>query len=176
MGTWHNLGFVAAQMLATELGTEFVKIGNAMLATQGNIIIAKPLTYMNRSGEAIIPLKRKNKIATERIIVLVDDIYTNLGKIKIVRGGTSGHNGTRNIKEHLGSNEYLRIKIGCKPAREIADMALFVLSKVPKSDELVVENALKTAVEATIMLINGATLDQVCAKFNTKTVREEVKT
>ena len=173
-GTWHNLGFVAAEKLASILGACFSIKGNALTAAASNVIVVKPLTYMNRSGEAVVHLKRKKKIASERILIFVDDVYIEKGKIKIIRGGTSGHNGTRSIRDHLGSEEYIRIKIGCKPAREMADISGYVLSRVPEAERELIDEALNKAVTAVQLFLSGETLEAVQMKFNSNARGEGV--
>ncbi|MCL2587473.1 MAG: aminoacyl-tRNA hydrolase [Firmicutes bacterium] len=167
-GTWHNLGFVAAERLAEELGIEFKKKGNMLLGDKDKVFIQKPLTYMNRSGEAVLALKRKHGLNAGNIIVLVDDLYIDKGKIKIVRGGTSGHNGPRNIKELLGNDEYIRIKIGIKPAKEMADMANYVLSRIPEAQRQIISEALENTVAAVKLLVSGESLELIQTKFNTR--------
>ena len=164
--TWHNLGFVAAERLAVELGVEFKKKGNMLIGESGKVFIQKPLTYMNRSGEAVLAIKRKQGIKVENIIVFVDDLYIDKGKIKIVRGGTSGHNGPRNIQELLASDNYIRIKIGVK--KETADPAGYVLSKIPNDERPIIDEAVKNTVEAAKMLLGGESFESVQGKFNTR--------
>jgi len=163
--TWHNLGFVAAE----RMGAEFKQKGNMLIAEQDNTFIIKPLTYMNRSGEAVLAIIRKRGIKPENIIVFVDDLYIDKGKIKIVIGGGSGgHNGIKSINQLLGTPEYIKIKIGIKPQREVADFANYVLSRVPEGEKTIISEALDNATTAARMLISGEPLEIVQGKFNTR--------
>lgn len=172
-GTWHNLGFWAAELLAGELGAEFKKQGNMMIGKAGDVFVQKPLTYMNRSGEAVVAIKRKYKIAGGKILIFVDDLYIDKGKIKIIRGGTSGHNGLRSIKEHLGSDEYIRIKIGVKPEKPLADLASYVLARVPDAERPIIDESIRAAVDAAKMLIAGESLEIVQGRYNTRQVKND---
>ena len=165
-GTWHNLGFTAAEALGDALGIEFKKKGNMLVGEKDNIWIQKPLTYMNRSGEAVKPLANRHGIRGCNVIIFVDDLYIDKGKIRIIRGGTSGHNGITNIKQHLGSEEYIRIKIGIKPQKPMADQANYVLDRIPEPERATIDISIKKAIDAAIMIINGEALEDVQNKFN----------
>lgn len=171
--TWHNLGFVVAEGVATHLGVDFKKKGNMLIADcsvdGGVVYVQKPLTYMNRSGEAVVALKRKTGIKTGNIIVLVDELYLDKGKIRIVRGGGGGgHNGTRSITELVGSSEYIRIKIGIKPQREVASTSNYVLSRIPEDERAHISEAVQKATQATLEIVQGADLGAVQTKYNSK--------
>ena len=167
--TFHNLGFVGAELLATRLEAEFKKKGNLLLAAPLPCFIVKPLTYMNRSGEAVLAIARKYKIETEKIIVLVDDLYIDKGKIKIVRGGGhAGHNGIRNINELLGTGNYVKVKIGIKPEKEVPNQASYVLSKIPPMDTEQIHASVGEAVSAVLSTISGMPFDKIQAKYNCK--------
>ena len=171
--TWHNLGFVAVEELATKLEGEFKKKGNQFLAqTQKNktkIFLLKPLTYMNRSGEAVVSLSRKQRIEAENIIVFTDDLHIDKGKIRIVKGGGSGgHNGIRSINEILKTNQYIKIKIGIKPETPPHSLSGYVLDKVPASEKEPVDASITYAVEAATQILDGIQIEKVQAKFNSK--------
>jgi len=81
--TYHNLGFLAVDEIAKRHNAEFKKKGNQMTVQIGNAILLKPLTYMNLSGQAVVAVSRKFKIAPENIIVIVDDLYIEKGSIRL---------------------------------------------------------------------------------------------
>ena len=130
-GTYHNLGFMVADRLAERLAVKFTKTKYKSRLAEGNfngerILIAKPQTYMNNSGEAVSLLKKQFKDA--RIIVAVDDIDLPAGKIRYRERGSSGtHNGLRSIVAYIGE-EFERVRVGT--GRPEGDLKDFVLSKI----------------------------------------------
>lgn len=157
--TWHNLGFKAAERFAGNL--TFTKKGNQLLTStheNGNkVIILKPLTYMNLSGQAVVAVCRKFKIPTTQVIVFVDDIYLDIGTVRLKKsGGAGGHNGLKSINELLQATDYTKIKIGAKPATDIkGNTANYVLSKIPDTDRATIDTALDTAVQIAHDVIAG---------------------
>lgn len=177
--TWHNLGFRCAEVLAEHFSLEFKKKGNQLLAKADivsenggqadTIFVLKPLTYMNRSGEAVVALTRKQKIEAENIIVFVDDLYIDKGKIRITPGGShAGHNGIRSISGLLGTPDYTRIKVGIKPDREPHSLSNYVLARIPNEERDLINDAIMNAVDAALLLIRGTPLAAVQAKYNSK--------
>ncbi|MCQ2382932.1 MAG: aminoacyl-tRNA hydrolase [Clostridia bacterium] len=157
--TWHNLGFKAAERFA---GTEpFTKKGNQMLATahenDNKIIILKPLTYMNLSGQAVVAVSRKHKIPPEQIIVFVDDIYLDIGTVRLKKSGSAGgHNGLKSVSELLQATNYVKIKIGAKPQTDIkGNTANYVLSKIPDEVRPTLDTAINQAVAIAHDVIAG---------------------
>ncbi len=129
--TYHNLGFMVADKLAKVVGATFSKAKFKALIAEGSyngekVLIAKPQTYMNNSGEAVVLLKKQYKDA--RILVAVDDIDLPAGKIRYRERGSAGtHNGLRSIVSYIGE-EFERVKVGT--GRDEGDLADFVLSKI----------------------------------------------
>ena len=129
--TYHNVGFFVADKLAEKLSISFSKEKYKSSIAEGNykgqkIIIAKPLTYMNNSGEAVLLLKNKFKDA--KVLVAVDDIDLVRGKVRYRERGSSGtHNGLRSIVGYIGE-EFERVKIGIGRDQS-KDLADFVLSQ-----------------------------------------------
>jgi PTH1 family peptidyl-tRNA hydrolase len=169
-GTYHNLGFAAAEKLAAAVGAEFKKKGNQLLAPAAvEALILKPLTYMNLSGQAVLAAVRKHKIAPENIAVLVDDLYIEKGHIRVSFGGSGGgHNGLKSITELLGTNQYLKIRIGIKPAKDPGNNAAYVLSKIDPESRGLLDGAVERAAEAAIAFINGETVPKLQGKYNAK--------
>ncbi len=136
-GTRHNAGFDAVDLLAEKHGCEITKkFKNALTADAklGNsrCLLIKPQTFMNLSGEAIVPIAKFYKIPPQNTIIIFDDVEFDVGKIRIRRNGShGGHNGMRNIIELSGSTEFPRIKIGVgKKPRPDYDLADWVLGKI----------------------------------------------
>lgn len=154
--TYHNLGFMVADKLAEKLSIDYSKekfkavIGEGRYNGQ-SVIIAKPTTFMNNSGEAVALLKKKYKDA--RIIVAVDDIDLEKGKVRYREHGSSGtHNGLRSIVSYIGE-EFERVKVGCGRDKNM-DLADFVLSKIKLEDREVFSSAIDKAVEMIMEKIN----------------------
>ena len=170
--TRHNVGFMAADLFMKTNGGEFNK--NKMKAVMGEcnlknnrILVVKPQTYMNNSGDAVSQIVRFYKIPLNRIIVVCDDINLDVGKIRIRRNGSDGgQKGMRDIIELFGSNEIMRIKVGVgKKPHPQYDLADWVLSKFPKEAEPELTNALEKTVKALTEII-GSSIDSAMNKFN----------
>ena len=116
--TRHNIGFMAADRIAGETGTALNKTKFHSLVGHGSccghdIIIAKPQTFMNRSGEAIRALADSFSIAAEDIIVMHDDMDVDFGSLKIkIRGGSAGHRGIDSLIDQLNTDIFMRLRIG----------------------------------------------------------------
>lgn len=155
----HNVGFMVADALADKLEIPLkrvkfkAQIGNGKL--EGiPIIIAKPLTFMNNSGEAVAPLVRYFKVPLERLLVIHDDMDLPLGTLRMrPSGGSAGHNGMLSIFDKLGTNAIprLRVGIGRPPGR--MDPADYVLQDFPKSDEELLKMVIAQACEAALAFI-----------------------
>lgn len=139
--TRHNAGFIAIDRLCDSLGVKCDRAKFKALtceATIGNsrVLIMKPQTFMNLSGEAISEAARFYKIPADKVIVISDDVTLAVGKLRIRgKGSAGGHNGLKSIIEHLGTQEFPRIKLGVgeKPHPDY-DMVDWVLGKFPKED------------------------------------------
>jgi PTH1 family peptidyl-tRNA hydrolase len=155
----HNVGFMVADALADKLEIPLkrvkfkAQIGNGKLEDIP-IIIAKPLTFMNKSGEAVAPLVRYFKVPLERLLVIHDDMDLPLGTLRMrPSGGSAGHNGMLSIFDKLGTNAIprLRVGIGRPPGR--MDPADYVLQDFPKSDEELLKMVIAQACEAALAFI-----------------------
>lgn len=155
----HNVGFMVADALADKLEIPLkrvkfkAQIGNGKLEDIP-IIIAKPLTFMNNSGEAVAPLVRYFKVPLERLLVIHDDMDLPLGTLRMrPSGGSAGHNGMLSIFDKLGTNAIprLRVGIGRPPGR--MDPADYVLQDFPKSEEELLSMVIAQACEAALAFI-----------------------
>ncbi len=139
--TRHNVGFIAADFIADKLGVKVNRAKYHALISEVNLgnmrgIIMKPETYMNNSGIAVAEAAKFYNIPPERVIVLHDEISFDPGLFRIRRKGSAGgHNGLKSIIEHLGSQDFPRIKLGVgqKPHPEY-DLADWVLGRLPDED------------------------------------------
>lgn len=175
LNTFHNLGFMSVDALAKKLNVEFTKKQcRADIATfgvgQNKVILAKPLTYMNLSGESVRELISFYKIDLNNLLVIYDDFDLVKGAIRYREKGSSGtHNGMRNIIKELGSGDFSRIRVGFKPLEENKIPLLnLVLSGIKQEDKEIFEKSVSLASDCALDYINGSTKDQLMQKYNGK--------
>ena len=136
--TRHNIGFMAIDALSEDYHIPVESLRHKALIGKGaiegqRVILAKPVTYMNLSGEAVRAISDYYKIPPEDIIIIFDDTTLDVGRMRIrKKGSAGGHNGIKSIIAHLGTMEFPRIKIGIGAKREGQDLADYVLSRFPK--------------------------------------------
>lgn len=160
--TRHNAGFTAVDHIADTLGVRIdrVKFHAAVCECKigdKGVLLMKPTTLMNNSGIAVSEAARFYKIPPENVIILHDEISFDPGRIRIRRKGSAGgHNGLKSIIEHLGSQDFPRIKIGVgqKPNPEY-DLADFVLSRLPDADAKAISDRFPDVCEAVKLIISG---------------------
>lgn len=138
--TRHNIGFKIVDYFNNLLLGSFksVQFGSISKCYYKNnkIIILKPNTYINLSGEAIVYWLHREKILLKNLLILVDDLYLPFGKIKInKKGGSSGHNGLKNIEQKLSTQEYSRLRFGIGNYFEKGEQINYVLSNWNKEEE-----------------------------------------
>ena len=171
-GTRHNTGFAALDALAEAWGCEINKskwqglYGIAQVDGR-KVMLLKPLTYMNLSGESVRALVDYYKIdPEEELIVIYDDISLEPGKIRIrKKGSAGGHNGIKNIIAQLGTQNFQRIKVGVGEKPKGWDLADYVLGHFSKEDRGLVDDALKRAAGAVELMVQGE-VDQAMNQFN----------
>ncbi len=171
-GTRHNAGFAALDFLAQQWGCPVNKskwsglYGMARVDGQ-KVVLLKPLTYMNDSGRCAGPAAAFYKLPPQRVLVLCDDVTQEPGHIRIrAAGSAGGHNGLKNIIQHLGSEEFprLRIGVGAKPTPEY-DLAGWVLAKFPPEAARAVAERYDD-IEAACRLILAGDLPEAQNRFN----------
>ena len=170
--TRHNIGFEAIDYMAEQYNVKVKKLKFKGLYGETNIagekvILLKPQTYMNLSGESIRDFAKFYKIPPENIIVINDDIYLDTGRIRIrSKGSAGGHNGLKSIIYQLNSDEFPRIRIGVNsPLREKADLADFVLARFSKEEIPVLEDAIIRAKKSVEEIIAKGT-ESAMNKYN----------
>lgn len=172
LNTMHNMGFMAVDRIADKLGVSFNKKGFKAEYTTANVkgekvIILKPQTYMNLSGESIVEILNFYKVPIENLIVIYDDLDVNIGSLRIRAKGSAGtHNGMRNIVELTGSQNFPRIRVGTKPENDGRGIIDYVLSDIKNDDKERFDIALNRAADAVIALLNGVSIENVMNKFN----------
>lgn len=158
--TRHNMGFMAIDRLAEKRGVKIDRLRFKALTAECDIgdrrvLLMKPETFMNNSGEAVSEAARFYKIPEESILVLCDDISFEPGKMRIrMKGSHGGHNGLRSIVQHLGTDGFPRLKLGVgqKPSKDY-DLAAWVLARFPKEAESAVNTVLDNAADAVSLIL-----------------------
>ena len=178
-GTRHNVGFDVIDLLAdkynitveTRKGRAY--IGKGMIEVK-KVILAKPQTYMNLSGESVRSIVDYYKIDEEsELLVVYDDVSLSVGQLRIrKKGSAGGHNGIKNIISHLDTNVFMRIKIGVGEKPKKYDLADYVLSRFSKAEREQMEEGYEKAVKAAVMILNGET-DAAMNEYNRKAKQEE---
>ncbi len=170
--TRHNVGFMSVERFMSENGGAFNKnkydalFGECKLG-KNRLLVAKPQTFMNLSGNAVQRLSAFYKIPTNRIIIIFDDVSLNVGKIRTrQKGSHGGHNGMKDIIAKMSNDNIMRIKIGVgqKPHPDY-DLADWVLSKFPQSDKESLDCALEKSNKAIKEIITKG-IDSAMNKYN----------
>ncbi len=169
--TRHNLGFMLVDLIASEHGCQVKRsecralIGRAEVDGQ-TVELAKPQTYMNLSGESVNCLLQKEGRRRERLLVISDDLALPFGKIRLRPQGThGGQNGLRSIIDSLGTNEFIRLRIGIQPEHPISNAKNFVLERFSKVEAGKVEDILKTGADAVRAILKHG-VGKAMAEFN----------
>lgn len=171
-GTRHNAGFMAADALADKLGirVERVKfhalIGDGMCGNQ-RILLAKPQTYMNLSGQAVDEIMTFYKLPPEHLLVMCDDISLEPGQLRIRRKGShGGQNGMRNIIDMVETSDFCRIKLGVgKKPHPDYNLADWVLSHFTQGELKEMQQSAKNAADAVELIVNG-NIDKAMNLYN----------
>ena len=170
--TRHNAGFMTADAMAKKLGVSINKLRFKALTASAEIngekvLLMKPQTFMNLSGEAVGEAARFYKVPPEHVIVVSDEISLPLGKLRVrPKGSAGGHNGLKSIIAHLGSDAFPRIRLGVgTPPHPDYDMADWVLSVFRNQDLEDMLSASDRAAEAVITYITDGP-ERAMNKFN----------
>jgi PTH1 family peptidyl-tRNA hydrolase len=171
-GTRHNIGFMVIDQLAAQLGLAWEKSTkwDAVTSKQGHLVLAKPMSFMNRSGYPLVAVAQFYTIAPSEILVVLDDFALPLGRIRIrASGGTGGHKGLDSVIMQFGTEEIprLRIGIGAAPAAGSVD---YVLGRFFEEERTLVKSAIERSVEA----IKCAVDNGVVAAMNTFNKVEDI--
>lgn len=170
-GTRHNVGFMAVEELASRHSLKFTE-RELYLVAKGSVggaeaVLAEPLTYMNRSGQAVYQLIQRFGIAPENLVVIHDDIDMPAGRLKIRMGGSSGgHRGIDSIIERIATKDFVRVKIGVGRDPEIPPEE-YVLKKFAKSEQPVVREAVSRAADAVEAILSDG-VQAAMNRFNVK--------
>lgn len=173
-GTRHNAGYMVIDALAEKYNISVMAVKNRALVGKGmiegqKVILVKPITFMNASGESIRPLADYYKIdPQEALIVVSDDITLAPGQIRIRKKGSSGgHNGLKDIIRHLGSEDFKRIRVGVGEKPRGCDLADYVLGHFSDKEREIMDESITRAAEAVeVMIAEGP--DAAMNQFNKK--------
>lgn len=178
-GTRHNVGFDVIDALAYKYNISVDGRKNRAFVGKGviegqKVLLVKPQTFMNLSGESIRGLIDYYKIdEEEELIVIYDDISLDVGQLRIrKKGSAGGHNGIKNIIQHLGHNVFPRIKVGVGEKPKHFDLADYVLSRFSKEERVEMEEGYKKAVHAIEMILRGD-MDTAMNEYNRKVKPKE---
>ncbi|MCB1823785.1 MAG: aminoacyl-tRNA hydrolase [Candidatus Competibacteraceae bacterium] len=161
-GTRHNAGFWLADELARQHGGQFRPDAKyhgetCRIALAGqDLWLLKPMTFMNRSGQAVAALARFHRIPPAAILVAHDDLDLPPGTVRLKQaGGHGGHNGLRDLITHLGSNEFARVRLGIGHPGDSREVLDYVLRRPPRTEQTVIEQAILDALRELPRLLAG---------------------
>lgn len=170
-GTRHNIGFAVIDRIAKEynIAVETKKhkalCGTGVIEGQ-KVILVKPQTYMNLSGEAVREVYDFYKADISDILIIYDDICLDVGKLRIrAKGSAGGHNGIKNIIAHLGTENFARIRVGVGDKPKQMDLADYVLGHFQGDDKIAIENGIDAAVKAMVETLTRG-IDSAMNKYN----------
>lgn len=177
-GTRHNVGFDVIDAIADKYNISVTERKNRAFCGKGlvagqKVILAKPQTFMNLSGESVRGLVDYYKIDEEtQLLIIYDDISLDVGQLRIrKKGSAGGHNGIKNIIQHLGSDVFLRIKVGVGEKPKGYDLADYVLGHFSKEEREIMADGYRNAVEAVEMILQDD-VEGAMNAFNKKVVKE----
>lgn len=169
--TRHNMGFDTINKLANQYSIEVNKkkfkalYGIGMIENQ-KVILLKPQTFMNSSGESIIEAMNFYKIEAENLIVIFDDIDTQKGKIKLRKvGGPGTHNGMKSVVEQIKTKKFARVKVGIGAPEDKEDLIEYVIGAIPEDEIKILDSATTLAKDAVIEIIKNG-IDNAMNKMN----------
>lgn len=168
--TRHNIGFLVIDEMTKNLNTSNINKTNfkADVLKSGYNLFAKPKTYMNNSGEAVVAIKDYYKIDIENIIVIHDDLDLPFGTVKFkTGGGHGGHNGLKSIDSHIGK-DYIRVRIGIGKPKTKNEVVNYVLSNFSKEELNELEGIISHTILAIDALKSGESINEVKSKFTLK--------
>ena len=172
-GSRHNIGFTVVKSLARSLKVVLKKDGSVSALVskanrgQNNVVLALPQTFMNLSGIAVKALLKKFKVSFEDLLVVCDDLDLELGRIKIrPQGRSGGQRGIVSIIEHLGTQDFSRLRIGIGRPKNPTDASRYVLSGFLRKEKAIVEEVKEDAVNCCLSWVENGII-RTMGSFNT---------
>lgn len=169
--TRHNVGFDVVNTLAETWGIAFKQTRFSGQVAEGiilgqKVILVKPTTYVNKSGECVLQVMNYYAVERHELIVVLDDFDLPVGRIRIRSvGGAGTHNGLRSIVDYLGAGDFARVRIGVGPLPENIDIADFVLSRFKSDEKESIKKAIKRAANAVEVITNDC-IEVAQTQFN----------
>ena len=170
--TRHNMGFLTVDLLAEQLNVKLNKVKfksayNIVRFAGQKCLVMKPQTYMNLSGESVGEAARFYKVPADHVLVISDDVSLPVGKLRIRKSGSAGgHNGLKNIIQHLGTDAFPRIKVGVgMPEHPDHEMIDWVIGKPQGEEAKTLRAALDRAAEAALCIVDEGA-DRAMNRFN----------
>ena len=177
--TRHNIGFDVVDRIIDKYDIPYSGTKHKAMYGSGMIdgvkaVVAKPLTYMNLSGEAVRALVDFYKVDPQtEVIIIYDDVALEPGKLRIrKKGSAGGHNGIKSIIEHLGTKEFVRIRVGVGEKPKGWDLAKYVLGRFSKDERKLMNEATDKSIEALKLILNGE-VDAAMNEFNEKKKKQD---
>lgn len=170
--TKHNIGFLTLDALAANLGLSFNKTKFKSIYAEGNIgtekvILVKPQTFMNLSGESVRPWMDYFDLTEEDVVIIYDDMDLPVGKIRLrQQGGHGGHNGVKSLIQHMGTQNFNRIRVGVGRPFPSQDVISHVLSPFSKDTVDDMKNSIHESVDAIKYWVNDKTFLETMNEFN----------
>jgi len=167
----HNIGFRVIDKLSQEHRIKLNKYSYQAWIGEGEIgkeqvFLVKPLTFVNAAGISLFQIKQKHEISLKDIMVISDDVDLELGKLRLARkGGDGGHKGLRSIIEFLGTEEFLRLRIGIGRPQEKIELKEYVLGEFTSREKKIIEEAISKAGQAVEMVIRQG-IDETMRHYN----------
>lgn len=161
--TRHNVGFMVVDALVARAGALQARAQREAWCTQASlaeqdVLLVKPLTFMNRSGAAVAPLVDELGLSPADVLAIVDDVALELGSLRLrERGSHGGHNGLRSLVEALGGEDFPRLRLGIRSGEPPGDLAEFVLSDFAPDEVLVVQEMVGQAADAVLCWLRDGT-------------------
>ena len=170
--TRHNVGFDTIDVLAKKYGIKVKKKQFKALTGEGfidgeKVILVKPMTYMNNSGESVSEIVKYYKIAPDKeLIIISDDLNLDVGVLRIrAKGSAGGHNGLKSIIKCVGTESFDRVRIGVGKVPAGTDVITHVLTRFSRADRAIVKESFEVAADAIVSIISDG-IDKTMSKFN----------
>ena len=174
--TRHNMGFNVINKLSEKYGIEVNKskfkglVGNGIIEGE-KVVLLKPQTFMNLSGESVIEAMNFYKIPKENLIIIYDDVDIEPGNIRIRKNGSAGtHNGMKSVIEHIKTGDFVRIRVGIGKPKEHIDMINHVIGYIPEEELNTLDEGASVAKDAVVEMLKNS-IDSAMNKFNKKTIK-----
>lgn len=171
--TRHNVGTDAIELLANRLnvslkvGRDRAQVAETRIGDEA-VVLVIPTTWMNESGEAVGPIARRYKIPASNIIIIHDELDLEPGAVKLkMGGGLAGHNGLKSVSQHIGTNDYTRVRIGVGKPTSKEQGADHVLSSIPPAERKILDVAVEVACDAVERIMKEG-LDAAMREYNAR--------